>query len=84
MTSGVTNLITNGFRRNCRLVGSCRITLGPAFEDQTEFCTSNWVFHEAIDDQVYLKKLFETEIGSTIENIIPACYLHIFRKDLPF
>jgi len=53
-------------------------------KDQTEFCTSNWVFHEAIDDQMYLKKLFETEIGSTIENIIPACYLHMFRKDLPF
>ena len=40
-----------------------------------EFCTSNWVFHEAIDDQMYLKKLFETEIGSTIENIIPALLL---------
>ena len=31
------------------------------------FCTLNWVFHGAIDDQMYLKKLFETEIGSTIE-----------------
>ena len=31
------------------------------------FCTLNWVFHGTIDDQMYLKKLFETEIGSTIE-----------------
>ena len=46
-----------------------------ALKDQPEFCTSNWVFHEAIDDQMYLKKLFETEIGSTIENIIPALLL---------